>query len=468
MTTPSPSDDSRERLSHATPQAFWLSRGERPEPEPRLTRDTHCDLAVVGGGYTGLWTALLAKRRDPSQDVFVLEQAICGHAASGRNGGFCSPSLTHGLANGIERWPHEIELLQRLSAENFDAFQRDLDDFQIDCGFVRSGKVTVAATAWQSDALPAAVALAQQHGEKARLLNAGQLQEYVDSPLWQSGMFSPDYALLDPAQLVWGLRRACLEHGVRIAEHTEVTALDTQNPLRLHTPYGHVTAQRVALATNVYRPLLRRLSLSILPVYDYALVTAPLTDDQLASIGWQGSHGITDAGNQFHYLRKTDDNRILWGGYDAVYHYGSSRQEHLTQRPATFAKLAQQFSQTFPQLGEVPFTHAWGGIIDSSTRFSMFVGTAAHDRVAYALGFTGLGVGATRYGAEVMLDLLSGERTERLEPAMIRRRPVPFPPEPVRYLGVQATRASLAREDSHGRRNLWLRTLDRLGLGFDS
>ncbi|MFE7108229.1 NAD(P)/FAD-dependent oxidoreductase [Streptomyces sp. NPDC057575] len=466
--TPQPTDH-RARLSHASPAAFWLERDERPEPQPRLTQDTRCDLAVVGGGYAGLWTALLAKQRDPGLDVLVIEQATCGHAASGRNGGFCSPSLTHGLANGAERWPDEIGLLQRLGAENFDAFQRDLDTFGIDCGFVRSGKVTVAATPWQNAGLPAAVELANRHGEKARLLDTRELREYVDSPLWKTGMFSPDYALLDPARLVWGLRRACLDLGVRIAEHTEVTDLDTRShPLRLRTPYAEVTAKRVALATNIYRPLLRRLSLSMLPVYDYALVTDPLTDEQLASIGWQGPHGITTAGNQFHYVRKTDDNRVLWGGYDAIYHYGSNTQESLTQRPATFTTLAKQFAETFPQLDGVPFSHAWGGIIDSTTRFCMFSGTAARGRVAYALGFTGLGVGATRYGAEVMLDLLDGRKTERLQPTMVRRPPVPFPPEPVRYLGVQATRFSLAREDVHGRRNLWLRTLDRLGLGFDS
>ncbi|MFJ3581801.1 NAD(P)/FAD-dependent oxidoreductase [Streptomyces sp. NPDC090127] len=459
----------RSRLGEAAPTAYWLDRPDRPDPLPRLTEDTTCDLAVVGGGYTGLWTALLAKRRHPGRDVLLLEQGTCGHAASGRNGGFCSPSLTHGIANGMDRWPAEIGLLQRLGAANFDAFRQDLDTYGIDCGFTRSGKVTVAATPWQAAGLPESVALARRHGEDARLLDTAALRDYVDSPLWRSGMFSPDYALLDPARLVWGLRRACLDQGVRIAEHTEVTALTAdRQAARLTTPYAEVTARHVALATNVYRPLLRRLSLTMIPVYDYAVVTEPLTADQLASVGWGGDHGITDAGNQFHYLRKTDDGRILWGGYDAIYHYGSRTDEHLTQRPETFDVLAAQFAETFPSLADVPFSHAWGGVIDSTTRFCMFAGTAAHGRVAYALGFTGLGVGATRYGAEVMLDLLSGERTERLVPSMIRRAPVPFPPEPVRYLGVQATRRSLAREDTTGRRDLWLRTLDRLGLGFDS
>jgi glycine/D-amino acid oxidase-like deaminating enzyme len=165
----------------------------------------------------------------------------------------------------------------------------------------------------------------------------------------------------------------------------------------------------------------------------------------------------------------TADNRILWGGYDAVYHYGRQVRASYDQRQATFDTLARQFFETFPQLAGVRFSHQWGGAIDTCTRFCAFFGTAYGGRVAYALGFTGLGVGATRFGAEVMLDLLAGEDTERTRLAMVRERPLPFPPEPVAWIGIQLTRWSLARADARaGRRNLWLRLLDRLGLGFDS
>ncbi|MEU8132428.1 NAD(P)/FAD-dependent oxidoreductase [Streptodolium elevatio] len=470
-TTTGPARDAhRSALRATSTEPYWLDRPERPDTLPRLTADTTADLVVVGGGYTGLWTALIAKQREPARDVLVVEAATCGHAASGRNGGFCSPSLTHGLANGATRWPDEIDTLQRLGNANLDAFERDLEAHGVDCGFARTGKVSVAATPWQADALREAAALGERHGEKSRLLDRDELREWVDSPMWSAGLWQPDYALLDPARLVWGLRAACLELGVRIAENTEVTAIDTKRTdrVRLTTPYARVTARRVALATNIFPPLLKRLGLSMVPVYDYALTTEPLTHDQLAAIGWTGDHGITDAGNQFHYLRKTADNRILWGGYDAIYPFGGRVDEALTQRPATFDTLAAQFAETFPALADVPFSHAWGGVIDSTTRFCMFAGTAAQGRVGYALGFTGLGVGATRFGADVMLDMLEGRRTERTRLEMIRRKPLPFPPEPVRYLGIQATRWSMAREDLNGRRNLWLRTLDRLGLGFDS
>jgi glycine/D-amino acid oxidase-like deaminating enzyme len=205
------------------------------------------------------------------------------------------------------------------------------------------------------------------------------------------------------------------------------------------------------------------------PVYDYALMTEPLTAAQLAALGWRQRQGIGDGGNQFHYYRLSADDRILWGGYDAVYYRGGRVTAAHEQREATFATLARHFAVTFPQLDGIRFSHKWGGVIDLCSRFSGFFGTAHGGRLAYAAGYTGLGVGASRFGAEVMLDLLGGRRTQRTALTMVRRKPVPFPPEPVRFGVIQLTRWSIARADRHdGRRNLWLRALDRIGLGFDS
>jgi glycine/D-amino acid oxidase-like deaminating enzyme len=277
--------------------------------------------------------------------------------------------------------------------------------------------------------------------------------------------------MVDPARLAWGLRRACLQTGVRIYEHTPVRSITAagRTGLVLATPYGSVRARQVALGTGAYRPLLRRLRNYLIPVYDYVLMTEPLSAAQLASIGWQHRQGVGDSGNQFHYYRLTRDNRILWGGYDAVYYNGGRISHEQDQRPETFAKLATHFFQTFPQLEGLSFTHTWGGVIDTCSRFCAFFGTAHGGRLAYAAGYTGLGVGATRFGANVILDLLSGEETERTRLSMVRSKPVPFPPEPARSAVIQLTRASLARADrNEGRRDPWLRLLDRLGLGYDS
>jgi len=213
----------------------------------------------------------------------------------------------------------------------------------------------------------------------------------------------------------------------------------------------------------------RRVRPFVVPVYDYVLATEPLTGDQVESIGWRNRQGIGDSANQFHYYRMTADDRIVFGGYDAIYHFRRGLRPSLDQRRATFELLSAHFFETFPQLQGLRFTHAWGGAIDLCSRFCAFSGTSHGGRVAYTAGYTGLGVGASRFGAAVMLDLLAGAETERTRTALVETLPIPFPPEPFTWLGVTATRAALKAADrNQGRRNLWLRTLDWLGLGFDS
>ena len=462
----------RAALADARPGCFWLEQPQRPPERERLSAAVaRCDLAVVGGGYSGLWTALLAKQRDRSAEVVVLEGNRVGWAASGRNGGFCASSLTHGLANGVARWPDEIRVLERLGLENLDAIERTVVQFGIDCDFARTGDLMVATQAYQLAGVEEEAQLARQYGHDVTLLDRTAVRAEVDSPTYLGGLWLHGaVAMLDPAKLAWGLAAACERLGVRIYERSPVTRMSARpTDVTLHTRHGSAVAPRVALATNAFPPLLRRIQQYVVPVYDYALVTEPLTAGQLAEVGWRNRQGVSDAGNQFHYYRLTNDNRILWGGYDAVYHYGNKVHPSLHQRPATFELLARHFVTTFPQLEGLRFTHRWGGVIDTSSRVSAFFGTAAGGKVAYAAGFTGLGVGATRFGAQVMLDLLHGAATERTRLSMVRFKPLPFPPEPLRSAVVNLTRASYAQADrNEGRENLWLRLLHRLGLGFDS
>jgi glycine/D-amino acid oxidase-like deaminating enzyme len=426
---------------------------------------------VVGAGYSGLWTALLAKEREPGRDVVVVEAGTAGWAASGRNGGFCSASLTHGFDNGLSRFPGEMDALERLGRANLDEIEETVRRYGIDCDFARTGELTVATADWQVRALGAYQAEAAARGLDVRLLDRAEIRAEVESPTYLGGVWDrTGCALVDPARLVWGLRRACLGLGVRLYEHTPVERIsEITGGLRLHTPGGRVHAARVALATGAHGGLLRRLRHYVVPLYDYALMTEPLSAGQLAAIGWRHRQGVGDGGNQFHYYRLTADNRILWGGYDAIYYRGGRIRAEHDQREATFALLAEHFAETFPALAGLRFTHKWGGVIDACSRFSGFFGTVHGGRLAYAAGYTGLGVGATRFGANVMLDLLAGPRTELTALRMVRSKPVPFPPEPLRSGVIELTRWSIARADRHGgRRNAWLRTLDRMGLGFDS
>jgi glycine/D-amino acid oxidase-like deaminating enzyme len=468
-------DSQAERaLAGARPVPFWLDRPEAPRPLAPLCGQASADLAVIGGGFTGLWAALLAKEADPSRDVALVEGRRVAWAGTGRNGGFCAASLTHGLANALERFPAEVGTLHRLGRRNLDEIEKAVARYGIDCDFRRTGELAVATRDWQLDGLAEAAGTLAGLGGDALLLDRDGVRAEVDSPTYLGGMWDRDgCAIVDPARLAWGLRQACLDAGVRIYEQSPVRAIDgepgARGRLELRTPGGSLRARQVVLGTGAFSPLLRRLRYYLVPVYDYVLVTEPLSAAQLDSIGWRQRPGVGDSANQFHYYRLTADNRILWGGYDAVYYFGSKIAAALDQRPATFGKLAEHFLETFPQLEGIRFSHSWGGVIDTCSRFCAFFGTARSGRLAYAAGYTGLGVGASRFGARVALDLLGGEPTELTELEMVRTRPIPFPPEPARSAGIQLTRWSLAAADRHeGRRNLWLRSLDRIGLGFDS
>ncbi len=459
-------------LSQMQPELYWLDEDPlEPLPHPTLVGDVTTDLCIVGAGYTGLWTALLAKEANPEREVVVVEQSWTGAGASGRNGGFCSYSLTHGFMNGYSRFKDEMAVIEKLGRENLDAIEATIKKYGIECDFEWNGELRVAVEDWQMAGLKEEADLRNSFGDNVELLTQNEIQSRIKSPIYKGALWDPDgTALVDPARLVWGLERACIKLGVQIYENSHVERLErTKNGMIVHTPYGSVYARKVALATNVFKSLIKRAHKYVVPVYDFQLVTEPLSPEQLESIGWNEREGLSDAGNQFHYYRMTKDNEILWGGYDAIYNFrGKVRHEYETDAE-TYAHLAEAFLETFPQLKGIKFTHGWGGAIDTCSRFSPFWGMAHRGRVAYVLGFTGLGVASTRFGAQVMLDLLDGEDNERTRLKMVRKKPMPFPPEPLRFVFIRLTQWSINQADKNqGKRNLWLKLLDSLGLGFDS
>jgi glycine/D-amino acid oxidase-like deaminating enzyme len=466
-----PSDRDRRAFADAEPRPFWTARQAGSPPCPPLSEPAETDLAIVGGGLTGLWAAVLAKEDDPDRDVAVLEGESIAFGASGRNGGFIVSSLTHGISNGLARFPEEMSTLERLGRENFDGVAEALNRYEIDCDFEPVGEMTVALHSGEVDTLREEAEGLGRLGHEAELFDRERIQAEVASPIFEAGVWQRTGAgIVDPAKLCRGLQRVALELGVRVHEGTPVASLEsTAAKVRLNTASGRLDAQRVLLATSAYPPLLRAAARRVVPVYEHVLMTEPLGGERLASIGWERRQGVGTLANKLHYFRLTDDNRILWGGYDAIYYYGGPVRPGLDQREASFAALSQQFFCTFPQLDGIRFTHRWGGAIDTCSRFSVFFGDAFDGRAVYALGYTGLGVGATRFGARVGLDLLAGRETEATALEFVQRKPIAFPPEPLRWAGIRFTANRMAAQDRRGgRRGLWLRLLDRLGLGFDA
>ena len=443
---------------------------DRPPAREPLEEEIDCDLAIVGGGLTGLWAAVEAVRADPDRSVVLLEGERLAFGASGRNGGFCDSSLTHGLANGLSRFPEEMGRLEELGRDNLAGIAAAIDELGIDARYEPVGVLDVATREHELADLVQHAEELRRFGYEADWLDGEAVRAEIDSPTYLGGVWQKTgVGILDPARLSWGLATAAESLGARIHEATPVLGIEADGAgVSLRTLGGRVRARRALLATSAFPPIVRSIRRYVVPVYDYVLVTEPLSAEQRAAVGWRNRQGAADSGNQFHYYRLTGDDRILWGGYDAVYNFRNGVGPHLDQRPETFEMLARNFFATFPQLEGIRFTHRWGGAIDTCSRFCMTFGKALGGKTVYVVGFTGLGVGASRFGARAALDLADGVDSELTRLRLVRTKPLPFPPEPIRWAGITLTRKELARADRTGKRGLWLSALDRVGLGFDS
>ncbi len=459
--------------SPAAGGSFWFTTGDPgPRRAPAGGRP-RVDVAIVGGGVTGLWSAIALLDEDPSLRVAVLEADAVGWGASGRNGGFCAASLTHGLSNGLLHFPDEIDVLEREGLANLAELVAFVRAEGIDCELEDTGTLDVATEPHQVDGLRAYVELANRHGNPVRFLDRDEIVAEIHSPRFLAGVRAGGdrTVMVNPAKLAWGLTDAVERRGATVYEGSRVTGLRRRagGVDVIVDGGGIVEASQVLVGTSAYSGWLRRLVPAFVPIYDYVLMTEPLTPGQRASVGWRGREGVSDAGNQFHYFRLTADDRILWGGYDAIYHPGNRVLPAQDLRPATFEVLARNFAATFPQLDGIRFSHRWGGAIDTTTRFHVTFGEALGGRVHYALGYTGLGVGSSRWAAGILRDKVLAPDSPRLRLRFVRSRPFPIPPEPLRTPAVELLRRAAIDEDRNdGRPGLFLRAMDALGIGFDS
>lgn len=420
--------------------SYWLAN-RQPTPAAPLTGNITSDVAIVGAGFTGLWTAHFLKQLEPKTEVVVIEQGVAGYGGSGRNAGIVSTCLDHSHELAAVHFGREdADRLATIGLQNID----ELAAFATDCDFERTGHLHVAL-----------------NPTPGLTMSAEEVRRELNSPLYCGGTFEPGAAIINPVKLVDKLKR-----GVKLYDRTPVIAVTGGV---IHTANGQVAARKVVLATNAFsHRLFPRLLRHFIPLYDYILVSEPLTTAQHAAIGWRNRQGVTDGRTFFNYYRLTADNRVLWGTSEAMYYPGNRVDETCEHSERHYQTLRESFARHFPQIAELKWEYAWGGPIASTTRLTPFFGSLQRGKVVYALGYTGHGIGTTRVAGKILAHMALAKTHDLLSLAMVQRKPLPYPPEPIRAWAVSAVTRSLRRVDAGEKPNALLRVLDTLGIGFSS
>jgi glycine/D-amino acid oxidase-like deaminating enzyme len=449
---------------------LWHDQDMRPDQCPPLSGDEKCELLIVGAGFTGLWAALQAIERMPDLDIILIESTFIGNGASGRNGGMLTKALAHGESNSNYHFPNEADRIEELGQLNYQELVESLKRYNIDARFEEAGYMDVATREYQVGPFRKSYEEKTQNGVNLTWYDQDEIQNSINSPTYRAGIYFPDSGgIVDPSRFCWELKRTLLNLGIRIFESTPMLGVNVHGTgMKTACPNGSIRSEKVLMATNAYPNPLGRIRKSIIPVWDYQLATEPLSSSQRKSIGWKDRFGMSDLDNMFHYYRMTKDNRITWGGGGSVcYYYGSRTDQGVADPRNRFERLSKSFFQTFPQLEGLKFTHRWGGIIASSTRFCMVPGVAYDGRVSWAVGYTGLGVGASRFGARIGLELLGYQPSDILDMQFARKKAMNWPPEPIRWFGVTMTRHGMMKADTNnGKFGPWMKLMDRLNLGF--
>jgi glycine/D-amino acid oxidase-like deaminating enzyme len=420
------------------------------EPAPPLEGDRRADVAIIGGGYTGLWTAYHLKTEQPSLEVAVLEQEVAGYGASGRNGGFAMTLLARSLDDLKAQFgPTEALEAHKAVVAAVDGIGQFTKENGVDCDFEKNGIITVSTTAWQDAIIENDVKAAQEMGiQDIKFLDGKAVRDTVHSPTYRCGHEEGACAILNPAKLAWGLAGAIRKKGVALYEGTPVKGVRVADgKVEVKTEGGTLRADKAVLATNAYSVHFPHIAKWVVPLYTYIVLTEPLTPEQWESIGWKGRQGIEDRLGGLHYYRPTADGRIAWGGDAFPYHFGSRVGPQYDRDETVFARLRASFAKTFPTLSGVKFTHEWGGPVAITVRFVPTFGSLEGGRVHYGIGYSGHGVAPTYVGGEILRDLVLERTTERTNLCVVKKEAVAFPPEPLRYLAVTASLKHLDTQD---------------------
>jgi glycine/D-amino acid oxidase-like deaminating enzyme len=440
--------------------SFWLeTSGDDLTPRPALDRAIEADVAILGAGYTGLWTAYYLLKADPSLRVVVLEAEIAGFGASGRNGGWCSSKLNVDLDGLAGRYGADAaRALQHAMHDTVDEVGRACAAEGIDAHYVKGGSLFVARHPYQVRGLQDWHAMHRRLGLDGgqEILDADGLARRLRVRGGLAAWYSPDYATLHPGRLARGLARAVERLGGRLFERTRVVEFRPgrapSRPAVLRTPGGDVRAATVVLAGEAYLTRLRPLHRQLLPIYSLIVLTEPLTDAQWRAIGWEARECVASFRLTVDYLTRTADGRILFGGRGAPYHYGSGIADAFDRDPETHDMLRGLTRDWFPMLAGVRFTHAWGGPIGVPRDW---MPTVSHDPatgIASARGYTGHGVATANLAGRTLAARITGADSPLLKLPLVDHRSPDWEPEPLRWLAVRYVQRAFARLDARGER----------------
>ncbi len=436
--------------------SYWLeSCGDDLTPRPALDGSIDVDVAILGAGFTGLWTAYYLKKQDPSLDVAIVEKEIAGFGASGRNGGWVTPGLQLSFGLMSERFGTDATIAQhKAMVETVNEIERVVVDEGINCDFQKSGALRIARGEHQLPAIERSYETYQRFGiaDEYTLLDEEQTRERVNVADALGSLFTPNCGVVHPAKLARGLARLVEQMGVTIYEQTEVTDYAEGESPRLFTDRGDVRARTLVLAGESYLSQLPKLNRQLIPVYSLIVLTEPLSDRDWQEIGWESRECISSNRFTVDYLSKTVDGRIVFGGRGAPYHYNSQIADEFDRHEPTHAMLRQMTIDWFPMLKDVRFTHGWGGPLGMPRDWMPTMSYDPTSNVASARGYTGQGVATANLSGRVLTDLITGSQSDLTELPTVNHHSPDWEPEPLRWLGIRYVQNGFARLDDEAER----------------
>jgi glycine/D-amino acid oxidase-like deaminating enzyme len=430
--------------------SIWAATAPPYTPGPALQEDRAVDVAIIGGGFTGLTTAYELRRADPTLEVAVLEARDIGYGSSGRNGAFAMTVVGLGFGpTALIKGRDFLVRSHRYMVRAVETLDELIDREALDCDKIRPGFLRVATTDSYLRKVRKEVELMNGLGfDDIHYLDRDELRRRVHSSIHLGAMWEPRLVLVHPLKLVRAERDLALRYGARVYENTPVLRVRRGERFRLETPGGTVTAGKVVFATNAYSHLFPWIRRKQVPAFTYWLSTEPLSPEQLEPIGWQGREGVEDARNFIHVYRLTPDDRIIMGGGPVGFTFANSL--HGDDGPAAWREIESHFRVTFPHLRDVRLTHRWGGPFSVTLDLTPAIGYVGDPRAVYSLGCIGHGVSMTHLNAQTLRDLVLERESDLTRSPFVRRRVLPWPPEPFRSVMGLAMRGYLRLED-------WLR-----------